>query len=169
MNQFKEIKPEEITENPFELIGTDWALITTKDNDKYNAMTISWGALGVMWNKKVAFVAVRPTRHTYALMEEESTFSLAFFDDIYREQLKYCGKVSGKEFDKIKECDFDISIHKETPFIRQAKLVLICNKIAVSDINPASFIDTSIENNYPLKDYHRMYICEITSVLIANK
>lgn len=169
MNQFKEIRPEEITENPFALIGTDWALITTKDNEKYNAMTISWGALGVMWNKKVVFVAVRPTRHTYHLMENEPVFSLAFFDECYKEQLKYCGKVSGKEFDKIKECNFDISMHKDTPFIRQAKLVLTCKKIATSDIDPAKFIDASIENNYPMKDYHQMYICEITGVLVQNK
>jgi len=35
-----------------------------KAND-YNAMTISWGSYGHIWDKMVFFVVVRPTRYTY--------------------------------------------------------------------------------------------------------
>ena len=34
MSTFKEIKPNELTANPFELIGSDWALVTAKDKEK---------------------------------------------------------------------------------------------------------------------------------------
>ena len=45
MSAFKEINPKEIVESPFKLIGDDWALVTAGDREKFNTMTISWGAL----------------------------------------------------------------------------------------------------------------------------
>ena len=60
MSAFKEITPKEITNNPFELIGDDWALVTSGSKDKFNTMTVSWGGVGVMWGKPVAFTFIRP-------------------------------------------------------------------------------------------------------------
>lgn len=34
MSTFVEIKPEELTENPFKLIGSDWTLITAEKKEK---------------------------------------------------------------------------------------------------------------------------------------
>lgn len=48
---FKEIKPEELKENPFTMIGKDWLLITAGTKEHCNTMTASWGGLGVMWGK----------------------------------------------------------------------------------------------------------------------
>ena len=39
MSSFKEIKPIEITENPFKLIGNDWMLVTAEHEGKCNMMT----------------------------------------------------------------------------------------------------------------------------------
>jgi len=50
-------------------------------------------------------------------------------------------------------------------YFEQADLVLECKKLYYDDIKPANFINTSIEKNYPLKDYHRMYIGQIINVL----
>ena len=52
---FKEIKPEELNFNPFTRIGSDWMLLTAGTEDKFNTMTASWGGLGHMYNKPVAF------------------------------------------------------------------------------------------------------------------
>ena len=47
----------------FSLIGDRWMLVAATDKDgKTNAMTASWGGLGVLWGKKVAFVFIRPQR-----------------------------------------------------------------------------------------------------------
>ena len=51
-----EIKPENLTDNPFKLIDKDWLLITAEKDGKVNTMTASWGGLGILWNKKVATV-----------------------------------------------------------------------------------------------------------------
>ena len=59
---FKEINPNQICDNTFELIGKDWALVTAGDKEKFNTMTVSWGGVGIMWNKPVAFTFIRPQR-----------------------------------------------------------------------------------------------------------
>ena len=70
---FKEIKPEELNFNPFTRIGSDWMLLTAGTEDKFNTMTASWGGLGHMYNKPVAFCFINPTRYTYQLMENNDT------------------------------------------------------------------------------------------------
>ena len=45
---FIEIDPKQIPENAFQLIGTDWMLITAGDAQKCNTMTASWGGVGVL-------------------------------------------------------------------------------------------------------------------------
>ena len=69
MKDFKEISPYEV-ENAMKLIGKTWMLITANDeeNGRANAMTASWGTLGVLWNKCVCTAFIRPQRHTYSLV-----------------------------------------------------------------------------------------------------
>jgi flavin reductase (DIM6/NTAB) family NADH-FMN oxidoreductase RutF len=69
MNGFREIDPRELQDNVFRLIGSDWMLITAADKDKVNTMTASWGGVGELWNKNVAFTFIRPTRYTYEFVE----------------------------------------------------------------------------------------------------
>ena len=46
----REIQPEQLRQNVFEMIGKQWTLITAADRQgKVNAMTASWGGLGVLW------------------------------------------------------------------------------------------------------------------------
>ena len=39
---FREVKPEELTMNPFTKIGKEWLLITAGNEEKCNTMTASW-------------------------------------------------------------------------------------------------------------------------------
>ena len=65
MSDFKKITAEELTANPFKLIGKDWMLITAGDKEKFNTMTASWGGVGIMWGKPVATAYIRPQRYTF--------------------------------------------------------------------------------------------------------
>ena len=67
MSNFKTITPNDITDNAFKLIGKDWALVTAGSKDSFNTMTVSWGSVGIMWNKPVAFTFIRPQRYTFGL------------------------------------------------------------------------------------------------------
>ena len=166
MSDFKAINPNEITRNPFDLIGKDWALVTAKNCDYCNTMTASWGGVGIMWNKPVAFTFIRPQRFTFGLMEKEDYYSLSFYDEEYRDALTFCGTKSGRDFDKAKECALTPVFDEKAPYFREARLVLICRKLYAQDLNKDSIIDEkTVAKNYLDDDYHRMYISEIVKVL----
>ena len=97
MEGFRRISAVEL-ESAMKLIGDDWMLITVKDEEggRANAMTASWGALGVLWHKDVCICYVRPQRHTHKLLDEQQRFSVAFLPEQYREALKVCGTKSGR-------------------------------------------------------------------------
>ena len=48
----------------------------------------------------------------------------------------------------------------------RARLVLVCRKLYTTDIDPKRFLDPRTDIHYPKKDYHRMYISEITRCLV---
>ena len=169
MKQFSEIKVEDINENPFTLIGKEWMLVTAEKEGKVNTMTASWGGLGVMWHKNVAYVVIRPQRYTKEFIDSSDTFSLSFYDESYRKQLEYLGAVSGREEDKIAKVGFTKGNKDNTPYFDEARLVLICKKLYSQKYDPESFIDKTIDEKfYPNKDYHTLYIVEITKALIKE-
>lgn len=164
---YREIAADEIQDNVFRLISEDWFLLTAGNlSDGYNTMTASWGSLGELWHKKVAFVFVRPQRHTRKFMEENSLFSMCFFKEEYRDALKYCGTHSGENVDKALETG--LLPFEPSPGVtafRQSNLILVCRKIYHDDIDPERFLEEEIDSLYPEKGYHRMYIGEIQKVL----
>lgn len=165
MEIFTEISAKELNENPFKLIGDEWTLITAGTPDNYNTMTASWGGLGVLWNKNVVTIYIRPQRYTYEFIENNDYFTLSFFTQEYKKDLTFCGRHSGREYDKAKECGLTPIKIDETTTFDQAKLVLVCKKLYHDDIKPENFHDDLIDNqNYPNKDYHRLYIGEIIKV-----
>jgi len=168
-SKFKEIRPEEIGDNTFKLIGDDWMLITAGNLKKFNTMTASWGGFGILWHKKVCFCVVRPQRYTYKFMEEADTFTLSFFDDKYRNVLQFCGSKSGRDVDKIAATGITpVEDAEGKVYFSEARLVIECKKIYFQDLNPEHFLDPDIHKNYPAKDYHRMYIGEITRCLVKE-
>jgi flavin reductase (DIM6/NTAB) family NADH-FMN oxidoreductase RutF len=158
-----DIDPAEILDNVFDLIGEDWMLITAGEPSSFNTMTASWGALGVLWGKKVAFCFVRPVRHTYQFMERVETFTLTFFAEQYRPALELCGTKSGRDCDKVAEAGLTpLPSPTGSVYFAEASLVLECRKLYAQDIDPAKFIDQTIDGDvYPAKDYHRMYVGEV--------
>ena len=163
-SDLQKISPTEINQNPFTLIDDDWFLLTAGNLASFNTMTASWGGMGILWNKPVVFCFVRPQRYTYKFMESNSLFTMSFFDDSQRDALSLCGKVSGRQTDKMKATGLrPFPSPGGSIFYEQAKLMFECRKLYFSDITPEHFMIESISKNYPKKDYHRMYIGEIIS------
>ena len=161
----KEINVRDIKENPVSLINDGWGLLTAGDENGWNTMTVSWGAIGELWNKDVAIAFVRPQRYTKEFIDGSDYFTLCFFDEEYRKALQLCGTKSGRDIDKVQATGLTPLFRCGTTAFEQAKLVLVCRKIACQDMNPQGFIDKSIENNYRNGDYHTTYVGEIVKVL----
>ncbi len=166
MSQFYEITPEQIEKNPFTMIGKEWMLIGAEKDGAVNAMTASWGGVGVLWNKNVVFAFVRPQRYTKEFIEASDTFSLTFFDESYKKELQYFGSVSGRDEDKIAKTGFTVERSENTPFFSEGNMALLCKKIYAGNINPEAILPPEIDKTiYPDKDYHIVYIGEIVKVL----
>ena len=163
---FEQIDPKSLEQNVFSLIGDQWMLITAGTGEKCNTMTASWGGLGGLWGKPVATVYIRPQRYTLEFVEREEKFTLAFFGEEYRKALALCGSKSGRDIDKVKECGFTVETADGAPYFAQADLVLVCRKAYWQDMDPTHFLDGEIDGKwYPEKDYHRIFIGEIETVL----
>ncbi len=163
---FQEIDITKLSFNPFTKIDKEWMLVTAGNAQKCNTMTASWGGLGVLWNKYVSFIFIRPQRYTMEFLEKEDFYSLCFFDESERKALGYCGGHSGRDVDKMKETGLTPVYSEAAPYFEQAKLVFICRKMHGQDIDPACFIDKGIDAGcYPKKDYHKMFIGNIVKVL----
>lgn len=143
-------------------------LVAATDKDgKTNAMTASWGGLGVLWGKKVAFVFIRPQRYTKKFVDDAENFSLSFFEESYKPMLGYMGKVSGKNEDKIKKSGLTVQDKDGAPVFKEASLTLVCRKMYRQTLEEDCFVDkTNIGKWYPQKDYHDMYVAEIVDEII---
>lgn len=170
MNSFKEISPEVLRKNTFQMIGKEWMLITAGDETKVNTMTASWGGLGVMYGKPVAFVVVRPQRYTKEFIDREDTFSLSFLDKAYKKTLNYLGTVSGRHEDKIAKSGLNVVYSDGTPYFNEARHVLICKKLYKQSLIGEGLLDQKLDNTwYSNKDYHILYIAEITKALQVTR
>lgn len=160
----KEINIRDIKENTVSLISDGWGLVTAGSKEKFNTMTVSWGAVGEIWGKDAVFIFIRPQRYTYEFLEKEDIFTLSFYGDEFKKALGICGSKSGRDIDKAAECGLTPIFTDGGVTFEQAKYTIVCRKMASQFMNPEGFEDPAIENNYANKDYHKVYIGEILKV-----
>jgi len=160
----------EFSGSVFERLDKQWMLITAgcvdADKGNWNTMTASWGGMGVLWGMDVAFIFVRPSRRTFGFTNDSRLFTLSFFGEEKRSALDLCGKQSGRDTDKaaaagLSPVYFDEGLERGALSFAEARDILFCRKVYNQDIDPALFLDKSIEKNYNGNNYHRMYIGEI--------
>lgn len=140
------------------------AFLTVKDGDEVNTMTIGWGSISVVWNKPIFMVAVRYSRHTYNLIEDtkEFTVSIPLNSDLKKE-LSFCGTKSGRDFNKIEECNLTLLEGQKlsTPIIGDCELHYECKLVYQQAMEPAT-LDEGIRKRFYLNnDYHIFYYGEI--------
>ena len=173
-NMFKEINPKEFTNNAPAEFGDKWMLLTAGNEEAgFNTMTIAWGQFGSVWGRKglkgcipTAVCYVRPSRYTKVFMDSQEYFTLCSFPEEYRKTLGYLGSHSGRDEDKITVCGLTPVYSDTTTYFAEAETVYICKKLYQAPIVEEGFVDKSlIDENYPLRDYHEMYIGEIVKVL----
>ena len=170
----KEIHYSQLQFNPFDLVGKEWMLITAGNESRgYNTMTASWGHLGTIWGHSVsnptAVIYVRPQRYTKEFVDREAYFTLCFFDEKYHKALGYLGSHSGRDGDKVKHVGMTPVFAEDTTYFAEAKLVLVCRKLYQQTLKEECFVDHSVvEDCYPKRDFHDLYIGSIAKVLVAE-
>lgn len=157
----KEIQASELSFNPFTKIGEEWMLVTAGDEQGCNTMTASWGGLGVMWGKPVAYVFIRPQRYTKEFIDRSDRFTLSFYDESKRGVLKICGAKSGRDFNKVKELSLNPVYVDGTTTFAEADLTFVCKKLYAQELSADCALGEDVTKHYPANDYHTMYVAEI--------
>ena len=150
----------------YEAFGKQWALLTAGTKDDHNAMTISWGGLGSLWNRSVATVYVRPSRYTYEFMERYEYFTISFYGPEYRDALVLMGKESGRDIDKDQASGLTPVAVGEGISYTEADVTLICKKLYAQDMDPNMIPEEILTRFYgDGETVHRMYIGQVVDVL----
>lgn len=163
----KRIEIKDLTENFFETISKEWMLVTAGTPEHFNTMTASWGGIGFLWNKPVAFVFIRPERYTYEFAENNEYLTLSFLGDENRQIYNICGSKSGRDTDKVQETGLKpLPTPEGNITFEQSRLTLECRKLYSRMLEPESFIDKQpLEKWYSENNgMHKMYIVEIVNV-----
>jgi len=134
------------------------AFITSGDN----TMIASWGMVGVMWNKKVYVVPIRESRYTKKFVDETGEFSVSIpFKGEMKKEIMFCGRHSGRDYDKWKECGLEkIKAKKINTYVvggcEKYFECKVISKVLMGDI------PDEVKNQwYPVDDKHTYYFAEI--------
>ncbi|BDR69466.1 hypothetical protein K144313037_08780 [Clostridium tetani] len=163
------MKFEETLGRAIDLIKEKGAFLTIKDDDKVNTMTIGWANIGYQWRMPIFSVMVRKSRYTYELIEKASEFTVSIPVDVnLKKELNFCGSKSGRDVDKIKECNLKLEKGKkiETPIIDNCEMHFEC-KILYKEAMVKENLSEDIKDKfYKDGDYHTFYYAEILDCYI---
>lgn len=148
-------------------------LLTTRNGDEVNTMTIGWGMIGIEWGKPVFLALVRQSRHTKKLLDATGEFTVNIpLDTVDKKIIGFCGSKSGADVDKIKELGLTLEEPAVicVPGIRQLPLTLEC-KVLYQQTQGAEHLPKSIvDRYYPMPyDDHTVYYGEIVSAYIIEE
>ena len=164
----KEVKPEVFNESVFRVIGKDWLLVTAEAEGKANAMTASWGGMGIMWGKPVAYIFLRPSRYTKEFIDKSEGLTLSVFAEDRRKMMNYFGTVSGRDEDKIAKAGLTACHDNGRTYFDEARVTMLCRKLYAQELKQACFIDKACDEKWYNNDYHTMYIVEIEKILVQE-
>ena len=164
---FKKIDVTELNDNFFTKFNKEWSLVTAGCETNFNTMTASWGGIGILWNKNVAFTFIRDSRYTLEFVDKNDCYTLSFFGGNCMKELVFCGKNSGRDVDKIKATGLTPIHDGNITYFKEAELVLVCKKLFKQQMSLEGFIDRSmIDKFYADNDLHELYVGEIVDAFI---
>jgi len=171
---FKQISPEEITDNVFTLVGKDFYVITAGKEDQSNSMTGSGGGMGLLFRKPTIWCLIRSDRYTLEMIQKEQTYTLSYFPNKYKEQMYFLGSKSGRDSEKMKEVELT---PVQTPYgdvtFKEARLIFECKLTQITTPNPDDFYAQEakdyLKEAYKKESDYRNYVFgEITHVWVEK-
>ncbi|MDR2920873.1 MAG: flavin reductase [Tannerella sp.] len=171
---FKQITPQEISEDVFTLVNKDLTILTGGTPKLYNSMVASWGGWGTLFDKPVTWCFLRSNRYTLELIKKDLTYTMSYFDDEYKEDLMKFGTQSGRDGKKMEETKLTaVQSPAGNMTFKEAKLIIECKLFEITSVSPDDFqtddarkfvVDAYAETN----EYHKIVFGEITNVWIRK-
>ncbi len=171
---FKQISPEELSDNVFTLVGKDFFVITAGKEDHYNSMVGSGGGLGTLFKKPTTWCILLATRYTLELIQKEQTYTLSFFPDEHRKHMLFLGSRSGRDSEKMKEVELTgVQTPSGDMSFKEARLIIECKLTCLTTPDPNDFSTREardyINEAYKEAKAHRTFMFgEITHVWVKK-
>ncbi len=171
---FRQATPEEIPADVFTLVGKDFTVLTAGDGDNYNSMVASWGGWGILFNKPTTWNFLRANRYTLEFIRDHRSYTMAYFDEEFKDDIMLFGTRSGRDTDKMKE---SLLTAVATPggniAYKEAKLIIECSLTQVTTVSPGDYyMDQGLafvtEGYEDAGDWHKLVFGEITAVWIRK-
>ncbi len=156
-------------------------LLNTQDGDKFNTMTISWGALGRVWEKPSFTVYVREHRFTHEQLEKNPEFTISIpVGDFDRKILGLAGTRSGHNEDKVSTLGITLEAPETNSVsgIRELPLTIECRVMykqhqdlsALPEETRNAFYPQDVDGSFhgANRDAHTQYIGEIVDAYIIR-
>lgn len=108
-------------------------LVTVSDNEgNDNVLTIGWTGT-VCTNPAMAYISVRPSRHSYKMLKETGEFVINLTTKELAYATDYCGVKSGKDEDKFKTAHLtkEKAQHVKAPLIKESPVNIECRVVDV--------------------------------------
>ena len=154
----------DLAKETLEQMSSKGVFLTVKNGEKINTMTIGWGSLSQYWGEEIFIVPVRHSRYTFELLKNTDEFTVSVplggkMDD----QLKYCGSVSGRNEDKLKNIKTAPAKEISTPVIEGCDIFYECKILTYSDLEKDKLPKELAMRWYGDSDMHRLYFAKIIS------
>ncbi len=151
----------------FEMFSKQNALATAGNIDDYNCCTIGWGSLGNIWGRgtNIVTIYINPDRYTWKYCMEKDYFTVTFFPEEYREDLRILGTKSGRDGDKVALTNLTPVAYENGVGYKEAELTFVCRKLYQGEFTREN-LNEKISNGI-YKDWrpHYMFVGEIIDVI----
>ena len=171
---FRQISPEEISDDVFTLAGKVFPVITAGRKDHYNSMTASGGGFGMLFRKPTTWCLLKANRYTLELILKEQAYTMSYFPDKYKKQVLFLGSKSGRDSGKMKEVKLTcVRTSSGNMSFKEARLIIECKLTQITTPNPDDFYtqeakDYLKEAYKEASDYRKYVFGEITHVWVKK-
>lgn len=167
---FEAVKPEDVKDSVFTLVGKDRYLLSAGTIPNHNSMTAGWGGFGILFEKPTAWSFLQADRYTLEKIRESKSYTMTFFDEDHKQDVLAMGRISGRNSDKMKETKLTaIQTPGGLPAFSEARLIFEVKLVEISTAYPDDFFTeegrSAIEKGYQkAKEYEKMVFGEIVKV-----
>ena len=142
-----------------------WALVCAGDETGYNAMAISWGGLGTLWERPAATVYVKPIRYTWQFLQKCDKFTVIFLPPELKKAVGIMGTLSGRDGDKAAAAGLTPVFGDGYVTFAQAETTLVCRKMYTQDLTRDTMPASVIADYYTTEEPHTMFIGQVLDVI----
>ncbi|MBE6849872.1 MAG: flavin reductase family protein [Ruminococcus sp.] len=129
------------------------ALVTCGTMEHANVLTIAWTGI-VCTHPAMTYISVRPSRHSYNIIEETGEFVINLPTSAMGKITDYCGMKSGAKVDKIQKCKLTLAPASQVaaPILADCPVSLECRVTSVQPLGS-----------------HTMFLAEIVAVQVEER